>query len=105
MSDINTDSEIEKLQLTKKSSAIIGSFPPINFDNAGSSCNKDNETEKSDLNTSNAHAKIKRKNQISSINDQSITNDLSLTRQSSLPQNRKNKSIKKINICNHISSF
>jgi len=89
MSDINTDSDVEKIKSTKTSSAIIESFSPINFDDAGSSCNEDSETEKSDLNTSNAHAKIKRKNQVSPINDQSITNDLSLTRQSSLPQNRK----------------
>lgn len=88
MSDINTDSDVEKLKSTKKSSTIIESFPPINFDDAGSSYNEDSETEKSDLNT-NTHAKIKRKNQVSPINDQSITNDMSLTRQSSLLQNRK----------------
>ncbi|XP_071560399.1 uncharacterized protein [Temnothorax nylanderi] len=50
MSDINTDSEREKVKSTKKSS--IGPFPIIDFNNAaGSSHNEDGKAEKSDLNT------------------------------------------------------
>ncbi|XP_029158620.1 uncharacterized protein LOC114930932 [Nylanderia fulva] len=89
MSDINTDSDIEKNKFNKKSSAVIDPFPPINFDDAGSSGNN-SETEKSDSNTSNAQTKAKRKNRDLSVNDQPITDDLSLTRQSSLTHDHEN---------------
>lgn len=60
MSDINTDSDVEKINSNKKSS-VIGPFPPIVFDDAaGSSCNNNGETKKSDLNTS-THINISRK--------------------------------------------
>ncbi|XP_071653205.1 uncharacterized protein [Temnothorax longispinosus] len=94
MSDINTDSDIEKNKTTKKSSPVIDPFPSINCDDVGPSGN-DSETEKSDRNTLKSHTKI-RKNQISSINEQS--NDLSLTQQSSLTHDHEhcNKTVLRV---------
>jgi len=102
MSDINTDSDINENKTTKKSSPVIDPFPSINCDDVGPSGN-DSETEKSDRNTLKSHTKI-RKNQISSINEQS--NDLSLTQQSSLTHNRKEQTnLLKKNIRNYIIFF
>lgn len=94
MSDINTNSDINANKTTKKSSPIIDPFPSINCDDVGPSGN-DSETEKSDRSTLKSHTKI-RKNQISSINEQS--NNLSLTQQSSLTHNCKEQTnlLKKI---------